>query len=136
MEDKPAIQNQNQAVNRLSNGQYPKGISGNPKGRNKCPELIRLKYAIHSARKMHGGIDILTHAVLRAYKSDVVLCAILNKLLPNLATTEGGAKMLQAIFVGGANGSNGNTTEQQFAGRMREYFRECVTNGNNGKSTV
>ena len=74
-------------VKQMETNKYPnrwkKGQSGNPYGRPNNPEVEELRQAIRSARKLNGNRSILAHFVQRAYINDVVLIALMKKLLPD-----------------------------------------------------
>jgi hypothetical protein len=67
---------------------WKKGESGNPHGRPPVPEIEQLRTAIRIARKRNGNRDLLVHFVERAYVNDMVLIALLKKLLPDKTSGE------------------------------------------------
>ena len=80
------------------------GRSGNPNGRPKNPAANELRKAIIKVQK---GEDctLLEHFVIRAYKNDSVLIAVVKKLLPDLKTVEtnifedGTDKPMRVVYV-------------------------------------
>ncbi|MCK9370581.1 hypothetical protein M0R04_11785 [Candidatus Dojkabacteria bacterium] len=76
---------------------WKKGVSGNPNGRPTIAEIDKLRQAIEFGEKKYG-VDIFRHAVERAFKNDVVLIALLKKIIPDIVKGEGFETNVYNIF--------------------------------------
>jgi len=70
------------------NPSWAKGVSGNPNGRPKKPEIEELRKAIKSVEKQKKK-KLLQHFIERAFKSDAVLVATIKKLIADKTQVEG-----------------------------------------------
>ena len=70
-----------------SSTSFQKGVSGNPKGRPKVPEIQELREAIKEVEKTKKR-TLMQHFVDRAYKSDAVLAALQRKIVPDLSSVD------------------------------------------------
>lgn len=71
-----------QSENRDSLGRFKRGSSGNPKGRPKG-SILKLVDEVMEEVALRRGKSFFEHIVERAYVSDRVAIALLNKLIPN-----------------------------------------------------
>jgi hypothetical protein len=76
-----------QEENRDSLGRFKEGKSGNPDGRPKGSIMQLVDQAIEEVETAKDK-SLLKHLVERAYTSDKVLIAIMNKLIPNAKPKE------------------------------------------------
>ena len=67
----------------MANPNWKKGVSGNPNGRPKKPEIEQLRTALQRA-KVKDNFDLLEHFIKRAKVSDQVLIALAKKVLPDM----------------------------------------------------
>jgi hypothetical protein len=98
-----------QVSNRTKNGRFQKGFSGNPSGRAVNPWRQELESAIRTVEKRKRK-KLMVHAVNQAFKNDIVLVAILKKLLPDLKIEEIGLDAGEDLksFVSWLIGRNGD----------------------------
>jgi hypothetical protein len=68
----------------MANPNWVKGVSGNPKGPPRRPEIDLLRKALAKAKKSHGGVDFLDHFVDLAYTDHAVAIALAKKFLPDM----------------------------------------------------
>ena len=73
--------------NRTEKGQFIKGVSGNPNGRQRSEWRDELEEAIRVVQGKKRK-KLMIHIVEQAYKDNKVLVALLKKLLPDLKTGE------------------------------------------------
>jgi hypothetical protein len=66
-------------------GDHPESI--NCKGRPRRPEVEIFKEALQKLKE-ENGVDILEHAVMRSYKNDAVLIALMRKMVPDLSEVD------------------------------------------------
>lgn len=100
-------------IGRSVKGQFLPGFCPNPKGGPKLGEakLDRLMEAVGRVESKHN-LSILDHFVERAFKKDIVLIALMKKLVPDLKSVE----------VVGSLGQGEMTPEE--AAQIQEVFRE------------
>lgn len=72
----------------MANPNWKKGISGNPGGRPRNSEIEELRKAMKTVQKKHDR-TLLEEFVERAYKDNMVLVALMRKLLPDQKYIEG-----------------------------------------------
>ena len=66
----------------MANPNWVKGVSGNPKGRTRKPEIELFREALAKVEK-EKDMSLLEHAVRLSFKSEAVLVALLKKILPD-----------------------------------------------------
>jgi len=76
-----------QGENRNNLGRFKEGISGNPEGRPKGSIMQAVDQAVEEVETTRGK-SLLKHLVERAYVSDKVMIALMNKLIPNAKPKE------------------------------------------------
>lgn len=96
-----------QVKNRPKNGQFQKGVSGNPSGRPNTQWRIELEDAIKTVQKRKRK-KFMVHVVEQAYENHNVLVAVLKKLLPDLKIEEIDAGETLQSFIDWLVGRNGN----------------------------
>lgn len=71
---------------------FPKGVSGNPKGRPKLGDSkldkLRTAIAYYAMGIKLNPKDPITQFIKRAFKNDIVLIALMKKLFPDLKSIE------------------------------------------------
>lgn len=68
----------------MANPNWVKGVSGNPKGAPRKPEIAELRKALREAKKSHKGKSFINSYVERAYTNSPMAIALLKKLVPDL----------------------------------------------------
>jgi hypothetical protein len=87
-----------QGKNRNNLGRFKEGISGNPEGRPKGSIMQAVDQAVEEVETTRGK-SLLKHLVERAYVSDKVMIALMNKLIPNAKPKEIEEEAKQIEFV-------------------------------------
>jgi len=75
-------QEENKAEARLPNGRWKKGVSGNPAGKNGFMEIAGLVAALEDESKRRNYPNFNAYVAERAFNSDEILKAVLNKVYP------------------------------------------------------
>ena len=88
------------AKKKRGNPAWQKGVSGNPKGQPRKPEIELLRQALEKA-KQENGIDFIEHFVKMAYKDKNVAIALAKKLIPDRLQGEGFASNNVTTFITG-----------------------------------
>ena len=83
---------------KTGNPLWSKGVSGNPNGRPKgtC-ELDIFKQAVKEVEKSKK-LNLYRHAVRRAFISDVMLVAVLRKLVPDISEIDHSGQFISVHF--------------------------------------
>jgi hypothetical protein len=107
-----------QEENRDNLGRFKKGQSGNPEGRPKGSIKEVVDQALEEVATKKGK-SIFQHIVERAYLSDKVAIALMNKLIPNVKPKEQEEKEDTEIIVSFAH----NREEQQCLDEVFETWK-------------
>ena len=85
------------------NPAWKKGVSGNPQGQPRKPEIEILRRALDKAKE-EKGIDFIEHFVNMSYTHKECAIALMKKLIPDKLQGEGfGANVTNAFFGEGIN---------------------------------
>lgn len=68
----------------MGNPNWVKGVSGNPNGRPRRPEVALFRESLKKIEK-EKGMTLLEHAIRKAFTDKEVLKTMLNKMLPDLS---------------------------------------------------